>query len=149
MENNTTIDKELYPVEKVADIILKKKVDTKREEITENIKEVLLTLDGLNETYHFYEKEIPGFFEDKNNIRIHSGNIIWDLQHHLRHIGKGEIQPIVKEYLEVYEKTINETQKELIQAFSDLVEKTRLDKPITYKIEKEHHSIWPGEMRIT
>jgi hypothetical protein len=45
MENKIVIDKELYPVEKVADIILKKKVDAKREEITENIKEVLLTLD--------------------------------------------------------------------------------------------------------
>jgi hypothetical protein len=51
--------------------------------------------------------------------------------------------------LEIYENTISETQKELIEAFSILVEKTRLEVPLVYKIEKEHHSIWPGEMRIT
>ena len=149
MGNNITIDKELYPVEKVADIILQTKTNKKRDEIIENIKEVLLALDWLHETYQVFEENIPGFFNDKNNIRTKSGDIIWDYQHHLRHIWKWEIQPIVKEYLETYENTINESKKELIEAFSILVEKTRLDKPIIYKIEKEHHSIWPGEMKIT
>ena len=149
MRNNTTIDKELYPVEKVVDIILQKKTNAKREEITENIKEVLLILDWLQETYEFYEGRFPGFFEDKKNIITQSNNIMWDLQHHLRHVWKWEIGPIVDEYIKTYENSINQTQKQLIKVFSVKVEKSRLDVPMVYKIEKEHHSIWPGEMRIT
>ncbi len=147
MENKITIDKELYPVEKVADIILQTKTNKKREKIIENIKEVLLALDWLHETYKVFEESIPGFFDDKNNISTKSADIIWDYQDHFRHIWKWEIQPIVKEYIKIYGKTISEAQKKLIKALSVRVEKSRLEVPVVYKIEKEHHSIWPGEMR--
>ena len=40
MENKIVIDKELYPVEKVADIILQKKVNAKKDAADKKVKEV-------------------------------------------------------------------------------------------------------------